>query len=281
MSGEITGIILNWKRPFNVAQIVGGWQTSSLVAEAIVWNNNPATTFHHDWATVVNTNQDLGLYARFAAACLARYDCILIQDDDLEIPVHSLGALYDAWRQDPAVLHGIFGRRPKADGSYDPRDVGGGEAPVVLTRVLLASRRYASAFFDVATNFEAIQRDARPLGNGEDILFSYTAMGASGRLNRVHRLPITELPAPHPIHGRNWSGHLAHRSRLLRAADHWLKGGSPGALVCRRLAQHSWTVLVRLHCPRYDGTKYSAHADLVHKQFIASIRRSSVSLIAG
>jgi hypothetical protein len=234
----ITAVILNWKRPANVARIVDGWRAGGIVTEAIVWNNNPAERFRHDWAKVINVEQDLGLYTRFAAACLARHPCVLIQDDDIELPTETLRALYDAWRQDPDILHGIFGRRPKADGSYDPRNVASGEAPVVLTRALLTSRRYAADFFDVAPQFETIQRDGKPAGNGEDILFSYTALRhtgrlnrvhrlpVTGRLNRVHRLPVTELPAPHSIHGRNWSAHLAHRSRLMRACEAWLKGES-------------------------------------------------------
>ena len=60
---------------------------------------------------------------------------------------------------------------------------------------------------------------ARPLGNGEDILFSYVAMQETGRLNRVHSISIRELPAPHSIHGRDWKAHIRHRTRLLRALE--------------------------------------------------------------
>ena len=103
---QVTGVILNWKRPTNVARILSGWQTSGVVSEAIVWNNNPAATFRHPWANVVNAAQDMGLYTRFAAACLARHDCVLIQDDDLELPAESLRTLADALEQagsDPRV----------------------------------------------------------------------------------------------------------------------------------------------------------------------------------
>jgi hypothetical protein len=219
----ITAVILNWKRADNVVRIVDGWRAGGIVTEAIVWNNNPAERFRHNWAKVINAEQDMGLYTRFAAACLAGHECILIQDDDLELPEDSLRSLCEAWRQDPDVLHGLFGRRPNAEGRYDPRNVVSGDVPVVLTRALVASRRYAADFFDVARQFEVIQREGKPAGNGEDILFSYTAMRYSGRLNCVHRLPVTELPAPDSIHSRNWSAHLAHRSRLICACEVWLK----------------------------------------------------------
>jgi len=221
---NVTGVILNWKRPTNVARILSGWQASGIVNEAIVWNNNPAATFRHGWATVINAAQDMGLYTRFAVACLARQDCVLIQDDDLELPAESLRALVDAWNNDPDIIHGVFGRAPKPDGSY-ARNIGGdAESPIVLTRVLVAHRRYASRFFQIAPTFEEVQREGKPAGNGEDIIFSYVARQASGRLNRVHRLAVNELPAPHSIHGRNWKGHVAHRTRLLRACEAWLKG---------------------------------------------------------
>ena len=60
---EVTGVILNWKRPPNVARILSGWQASGIVTEAIVWNNNPAATFRDQWANVVNAAQDMGLCA--------------------------------------------------------------------------------------------------------------------------------------------------------------------------------------------------------------------------
>jgi hypothetical protein len=220
----ITGVILNWKRPANVQRIVASWLAGGIVTEAIVWNNNPdAPLGPIIGAKVINAGQDLGLYTRFAAACLAQHECVLIQDDDLELPQPSLAALHAAWQAEPAVIHGVFGRTPKPDGSYARNVQGDADVPVVLTRVLLAHRRYAARFFEVAPHFSEIQSGGKPQGNGEDILFSYTAHQASGRLNRVHRVAVTELPAPHSIHGRNWQAHINHRTRLLRACEAWLQ----------------------------------------------------------
>jgi hypothetical protein len=80
------------------------------------------------------------------------------------VPVESLNTLLDAWRADPEIIHGVFGRAPKSDGSY-ARNIGGNtESPVVLTRVLLAHRRYAARFFAVAPAFDDVQQGGKPVG---------------------------------------------------------------------------------------------------------------------
>jgi len=222
--GGITGILLNWKRPANVERIAAGWRAQGTVTEAIIWNNNremplgPITG-----ATVINASEDLGLYTRFAAVCLARNECVLIQDDDLELPRPSLAALYDAWNADPEILHGVFGRNARADGSYAQSVSGDADVSVVLTRVLFTHRRYAARFFEIAPRFAEIQRDSQPAGNGEDILFNYVVQKSSGRLNRIHNIAVTELPAEHAIYQRNLNAHAAHRTRLMRACAEWLK----------------------------------------------------------
>lgn len=222
-AGPITGVILNWKRRKNVLRILDGWQSGELVSEAIVWNNNPEITFRHDWAKVINTNMDLGLYTRFAAACLASNECVLIQDDDIQLPAESLSGLYQAWQRDPDILHGIFGRAPKPDGSYAETILGDREAPVVLTRALISHRRHVASFFDIAPEFSAIQRGGKPAGNGEDILFNYVVRRHSGRLNRVHALATKELRnGGHAIHKRNEQEHYEHRSHLMAACEKWL-----------------------------------------------------------
>ena len=222
----ITGVLMNWKRPANVARIVAGWKAGGIVTEAIVWNNNPDPQSALPKglpAKVVQAGQDMGLYTRFAVACLAETECVLIQDDDLELPTESLRRLHDSWQRDPDILHGVFGRAPKPDGSYAQNILGEADAPVVLTRVLLAHRRYFAEFFLHAPRFAEVQSQSRPVGNGEDIILSYVARHSSGRLNRVHDIPVRELPAPHAMHGRNWAANIAHRTRLLQACEAWLQ----------------------------------------------------------
>lgn len=217
----ITAVMLNWKRPKNVSRIVGGWKSGGMVSEAIVWNNNPEHVASHDSVKSINTSCDMGLYTRFSAASLAKNRCILMQDDDIEIPVRSLELLYSAWERDPGVLHGVFGRNPRPDGGYSPFNAYG-EVAVVLTRVLLMDRMYAPLFFLAEPRFADIQASGKPFGNGEDIILSYVARRESGRMNVACKVEVKELPSPNSIHGRDWSGHLSHRSRLIKACEAWI-----------------------------------------------------------
>lgn len=222
----ITCVLLNWKRPDNVCQIIKSYESVPLISEVIVWNNNPDRTFVYNdrrgLVRIVNSATDMGLYTRFAASCLAASDCLLIQDDDIVAPQATIETLHAAWRDDPSILHGVFGRSPKPDGSYATLHTGNADVPVVLTRMLLARRPYAAAFFVTAPQFASIQRSSEPFGNGEDIIFSYVAQKISGKLNKIHAVSTSELSAEHAIHRRYAAGHLAHRTRVLRACSRWL-----------------------------------------------------------
>lgn len=218
----VSAVVLSWRRPDNVRRIVDGWRADGLVDEAIVWNNNPDAPFTHDWATVVNSSSDLGLYTRFAAVALARHPAVLVQDDDLLLPSATLAGLLEAWSAQPRILHGLFGRGARPDGSYGRAIRGDATAPIVLTRALVTHQRHAARFFHAAPHFADVQATSSPYGNGEDIIFSYAVRRWSGRRHRVHDLPCEELPADHAIHGRDWPAHVAHRTRLMQACEAWL-----------------------------------------------------------
>jgi hypothetical protein len=225
MSLPVTAVLSSWQRPENVKRTLNELHTGGVVRHAFVWNNNSEVTLDHHFATIVNANNDCGSYSRFAGACLSPTDAVLILDDDLILTPSCITALYQFWLQDTFVLHGIFGRAPKADGS-DARIVDSleCEVPVVLTRAAMVRRSYFAEFFRVAPIFKDIQRDSQPEGNGEDIILSYTVQSISGRLNRIHRLPFIELPSEHGIHKRFGRAHWEHRTKLMRACEGWLKG---------------------------------------------------------
>lgn len=219
----LTGVMLNWKRQRNTQTILAGWQKSKTVKRAIVWNNNSGMRFRFPWAacSIVNTNRDMGLYTRFAAAALAMTDFVLIQDDDLQLPESTIQLLLNKAIQEPDVIHGIFGRRPKQDGTYAESLTGNCSVPIVLTRALVAHRSHVNRFFEAATYFEPLQRETqKPFGNGEDIIFSYSTIKYSGYPNRIHKCEVKELSANNAIHHR--PGHLNHRTKLMQACMDWV-----------------------------------------------------------
>lgn len=219
---KISAVVLNWKRPCNVKRIIEGWRQCSLIDDMIVWNNNPAEPFSSNYARVINCNQPFSLYARFAAASLAYNDCVLIQDDDLLLPERSVIALHNYWKSDPDVLHGIFGRKPKPNGTYASNIVGESEAPILITRAVMTKRVYASHFFIEAAKLEDIQDKSQPKGNGEDIIFSYAIRRHTDRLQQVHRIQVQELPCPHAIN--KMQNHYAHRTLVMKTCERRILG---------------------------------------------------------
>ena len=219
----ISAVLLNWKRPFNTTRIVAQWRNSAIVNEMFVWNNDNHTSLQSlgDDVKIVTASKNLGVYPRFLVSCMASNDCILLQDDDLLLPLQTIDALYAAWRRDPAVIHGVFGRAARPDGTYGKSITGAATAPIVITRVALIHRRFCAAFWAYLDQFAELQRDSVPYGNGEDIIMSYIVRLHSQRLHQIHDLPVVELPDPHAI--STLPGHYEHRTRLMQFCETWLR----------------------------------------------------------
>ena len=220
---RLSAVLLNWKRPANVEKIVASLLACEEVDDITVWNNNPDCARALPAAVRVIQSPELGLYTRFAAGCLARHEAVLLQDDDLLLPPGVVQVLHREARRNPQVLHGIFGRAPTETGTYAIALDGTGRVPMVLTRALICPRIYCAKFFEHVHVFDELQRDSQPYGNGEDIIFSFVAMKLSGQLNRIHGLPVTELPEEFAI-GKRTRDHLDHRTRVLDACQRWLNG---------------------------------------------------------
>jgi glycosyl transferase family 64 len=223
---RLSVVMLSWKRPANIARVVDDLLAHAVVDDITVWNNNPQCALSLPAAVRVIDSPDLGLYTRFAAGCLARHEMVFVQDDDLLLSPGTLDALHRHALGEPDVLHGIFGRAPTAAGRYARLLEGSGQVPIVLTRALVCARRYCAKFFEHVHRFDELQRDSVPYGNGEDIIFSYLAMKESGRMNRIHALPVLELPAEQSIFERS-AGHFEHRTRIMQACQRWLEGREP------------------------------------------------------
>lgn len=210
----ITAIVLNWKRPENMARILDALRQASLVSEIIVWNNNREIHFvAGDDVCVVNSSRDLGLFTRFTAASLAKNEGILFQDDDVVLKTEMIETLYREWKREPRICHAAFGRSCWS-GPYNRKNAWG-DVDVVLTTAVLVHR---SICLQAAMNSQYLcDIQGTPEGNGEDILLSYTAMAMSGKPNRSHDLCLSrELQDPSISINQRVANHAKHRTLVLR-----------------------------------------------------------------
>jgi hypothetical protein len=213
--------MLNWARPKNVQRIVARWRETTAIDEYIVLSNSGTMPELPDYVTQVTSSVDLGLRSRFLAVLMARNEGVLIQDDDLLVPPRTVEALYAHWKQEPSVLHGLFGRQPEEDGTYAiSHNRERIDCDMILTRCLVAPAEYAVRFFEHERYFEILDA-GEPPGNGEDIVFSYIARAYSGKSNRCYPYAAKELRARQAIH-RRVSDHKAHRTRVLETCLRWL-----------------------------------------------------------
>jgi len=224
----ITFVILNWRRQANVDAILAALDGIDAITERIVWNNNPGVTYANPAAVVINSGRNFGFDARYAIAALARNDCVLFADDDLRLPPETIDALYAAWSAEPELVHGLYPRVARPDGSYarwlnEEPDYAGCRAIILAGRATMFSRSLLPAFFQArGLSAVAALRDrfeARGLApnNGDDLLMSYAAYWQSARLNRAHKLRVIELPAPHAASAQ--ANHEPFRESLMHELD--------------------------------------------------------------
>jgi hypothetical protein len=210
----ISVVILNWKRPKLMRKAINALRKSKLVSEIIVWNNNPKVRFRaRRDVTIINCNRDLGLFTRFAAASLAKNSAILFQDDDVVLQPKMIQTLYKNWKKDPEVCHAAFGRICWT-GPYQTRNRWG-EVDVVLTTAVLVHARICLRTAINAKLFADLP--GSPVGNGEDIILSYTAISMSGRPNKTYPLDLwREYQDPRISISMREPTHMPHRTRVLR-----------------------------------------------------------------
>jgi len=221
----ITVVIMNWKRPDNVKQILVRLSEVDAVSQVLVWNNNfqcaPSSFMTHSpKVTLIDSTRDMSLFTRFAAATLAANECILYHDDDVLLPRATIDSLFSAYSREPDRIHGLYGRRRSQPGNKYGVGTKRGPCPIILTTAMMAHRRYAAMALAMREHpvIGPILLEGRPYGNGEDLVISYVAMKTSGQLNLAHELFVQKLSRPDAI-CRRWPNHFNYRTRLMRALD--------------------------------------------------------------
>ena len=221
----ITVVLMNWKRPANVRQILARLSEVDAVSEVLIWNNNlqcaPSSFMTHSpKVTLIDSTRDMSLFTRFAAATLAANECILYHDDDVLLPRETIDGLFSAYSRASDRIHGLYGRRRTAAGDRYGVGLKRGSCPIILTTAMMAHRRYAAMALAMREHpvIGPLLLEGKPYGNGEDMVISYVAMKASGQLNLAHELTVQKLPHEHAI-CRRWPNHFNYRTKLMRALD--------------------------------------------------------------
>lgn len=212
-------IMLSWERLSNTLNNIETYSKYEIVNELFVFNNNHNIVIPNmkiEKVKIIQSSKDLGLFTRYAAAGLAKNDCIMHCDDDLLIPESTVNELYEHWNSKPWACHGTQGRI--VNDGYNMKNVHG-EVHVVLTRCMLTHRlnclealKYANAFRDLT---------CEPVGNGEDIIISFIATKNSGMPNFAYQILYHDYPDTlsdmdkRIAISKRWSEHVAHRTKVV------------------------------------------------------------------
>lgn len=212
---SLTVVMLNWRRPALVKNLMNRYLAMSCVAGGVVVDCSGSSDRWRPDLTYVRVVPDPGLVARFAGAALARTKMVMLADDDIEVPEATVQALLDDVMQKPRGAYGLIGRNPDAAGNYNLEKVYD-RCEVLLTRCLVTSR----AMCGLAADFvHDMVRDLGgvPYGNGEDIVLS-AVVNKMGYGCVACQEPYTDLPEAvdqDSISVRN-KDHLKHRSAVVR-----------------------------------------------------------------
>ena len=197
----ITGVILNWKRPANIAQDSGQLATKRIGDRS---NCLEQPCRRHLSPSLGQSHQRLarhGTLHTFRSRVFGTKQCLLIQDEDLELPVATLQRLWQAWQNEPAILHGHFRTRSKPDGSYARNVMGDTDVPVVCSPAPAGSSPLRRPrLLAVAPHFAELQAPRNRSGTAKTFcLATFSAAGFGPREPRSQSSGYrTARPSLHP-----------------------------------------------------------------------------------
>jgi hypothetical protein len=189
---KLSVVIMNWKKPDTVKEIIDKYIGYEFVDDVVIWNNNSeqAFSYEHPSVKVVNCARDCGLDSRFAAASLAQHENILFHDNDLVLPRSTLAVLFKRYLKASHLAHSCgFGRNIVSGYTmYMPNQYG--RVDVVLTRALIMNRKYVPKYFEQVSRYDYVRKFT--CGNGEDIIMNCIVRDITGERNLAHDLPFKD-----------------------------------------------------------------------------------------
>ena len=105
--GNISAIVLNWKRPDNLNKIINYLAKREYINEIIIWNNSAESfvaKLNDSRIRVVNSEQNLRDEAKYLACSEAKNEYCYYQDDDWYTDNY-IDMLYHSFSQNPDHIH--------------------------------------------------------------------------------------------------------------------------------------------------------------------------------
>ena len=177
----ISAVLLSWRRPENLRQIIASLWSWDRVSEVIVWNNDPEMHIQAPdrRVTVINSSRNFYCFARYAMVPLLANDTVLFHDDDLCLRPEQLEQIYVEYAKDAGRVYGPFGKRIVDGLLYEQTPAGPrarqnhyGEVDIILGRCSLFNRSLYQ---------RALKHIPLPIKYEDDVAFSLAATKASGR----------------------------------------------------------------------------------------------------
>ena len=181
-AGWCTAIILAYKRPQNIDLIVRVALQTPGVGKVIVSNNNPRCnlrrwlTVHNPRVRVLNPKERRNVVERLVIAREEPADFFLAIDDDIFLRPEQLQVLCEAVRQNPAVLHGMFGEF-YSEGSVQHAQHGRNSTLDVLNRVYCFTREHVEEFFRLVDLLDLGRQETWSQNFWDDIVLSFSGAG--------------------------------------------------------------------------------------------------------
>jgi hypothetical protein len=226
----ISVVILNWKRPNNIIKdILPEIVNYKLVNEVIISHGNKETYFKTPEYSIVkhyhdaDLNDTLGVARRFLRATHANNDCILILDDDRLPSENYVNRIYEEYKKDPYTVIGTEKRYVSFKNGYNKDQILSYKKPeqgdilIVLTQTLMTNKQLCKNFMDKKDKMNDFALKAKPIWNGEDILFNLIFIKDFNK-KPIYIKPENERKLKTNDAINDIPGHYTYREKFARAA---------------------------------------------------------------
>lgn len=219
--GEISFVILNYKRPKNlIDHIIPSLLKNKLTDKIIISHalkENYFDNYSNDEKVLhlkhFKQNEKFGLYCRFLAFKKTNTNCIVFQDDDFLIDNDSIIFCYEKWLKEKHSIHGFAGRLIAKD-AYVMQDVPSKNVPVILTQFAMTSNVIIKKAIEMSHLIKPYVQECNPIWNGEDIFLNIVSILQTKKFNKRHDLKYKYISGEDSIWQRK--GHVEHRINLVK-----------------------------------------------------------------